>query len=78
MVFYVDGKFVFLILLEFNFIIGNYVIVFLLMVGGKKKDNFIFNLSWNDYYVGMYMFDINFFYEEENNLLLLRKGYFCF
>lgn len=79
-VFYVDGKFVFLVLLEFNFIIGNYVIVFLLMVGGKIKDNFIFNLSWNDYLKGycMYMFDINFFYEEENNLLLLRKGYFCF
>lgn len=44
MVFYVDGKFVFLILLEFNFIIGNYVIVFLLMVGGRKK--IILYLIW--------------------------------
>lgn len=29
-VFYVDGKFVFFVLLEFNFSIGNYVMVFFL------------------------------------------------
>lgn len=56
--------------------------VFFLLVGGKKKDqdNFLFQLSCNDYLKGycLYIFDINLFYEEENNLLLLRKGYFCF